>query len=93
MFDNCREASILLYLLDQKDHEASISNLHDLKGHYYTLKNVAEDLEDQGFIKIEEDLGRWAGVKAVLSLTEEGEILANEIKRVDQLVEDLRSDQ
>lgn len=77
---------ILLFL--DKNDEVVQSRFQELSGGYNEIKNSLSELVDQGFI-IKREF-KYGGVKGVYSLTEKGEILADELNRIDEMYYDLR---
>lgn len=78
---------ILLYLL--RGGEVPRSRFNGLKGRYNLIIDRVEELIEMGFIKEIEP--RYGNVKALYKLTPEGEALAKELMKIEEMAQDLKN--
>lgn len=81
---------ILLYLYEEG--ECPQSRFNHLRGEYNLVLDRVQELVELGFIK-KIDPGKWGSVKGIYRLTEDGEVLAEELERVENLAQDLAKDE
>ncbi len=78
-------ASVLLYLGEKG--EATTTKFRDISSYYQSVVNKAKELEKLGLVEIDRQTKPFP--KKTFRLTEEGEEIAKDLKKIEERIEDL----